>query len=1280
MTNVLSVKSKGFDSGARYLNKRISNIESTYAEGLAQVGSRGFVLNDSTFSVLDHNGREVFKASPDGVWVTGHDGKKLMSVDENGLAITGVFSAFDAAGSEVFYAGPDGVRLKVQAGIYATPEEVLAAQQAADAAKAGAEAAQAAVDANKQAIDDARAELEQSSQEALMAVRDAQAAADRAANRVTTFYASAEPPEAVAGNLWIDTSTTPNTLKRFDGSEWVNVTDEVLAKALVAAGDAMAAADSKVRTFAQDSAPTELTATDVGDLWVDTDDGNKMYRWSGKDWVAIQDAAIAAASEAAANAVQAAQDAATVAGVKGEVILSAEEPLVQQRLPQNLWIDTDEGNTPKMWNGSSWVAVADESVIEAANKAAAAQKAADDAMAKALEPADEIAIPKPGTTTPYITGDPTKGLNVNNEGNVEVFHAGLDGTRILGTFTAKDPQGNEIFYAGPDGVRMKTQADIMVSPEEFKAFKEAQFAQATASSDLIINGSGTLKNNTNFSGGTWNGTDVPTGSVGSFYTKSANQAFYADGLIAYNPLKAYRFSWQMRQTSTSTTAKAYGFIAPYDAEGLLIGPEHYMRHPNTITSLAQDLKPGDTVIKLKNAAEWFGSSVKPSGTNTYSRRIIFWNYRDGNGKLWGIDTYSRNVSPADFWADGAVDLATNTITLRNPFPSTWGTIPAGVVVANGASGGSFIYTPSLGNGVVPTSWTSYGDTLPANPKRPGIGKSASWGEIPPGTAQIKVGWLVNRVTDGSNSIHAIAGASFSDAVAAQAAAAQAEWLANQPADDILIKNGAQTIVEGNSVGGLNAYSTGNVEVFHAGLDGVRMTGSLTSKDSAGNVIFSAGPGGAYFNGDISSVGPNGGITIKQSLYGSSMQGIRLSNSTNPEHWADWKVFRDRTNILAPKWWGGSIAMPPSSTAMTSGSASTGIGSGGWVRGEMYLSAHRIGMDIVRTGTIGGRDSYGTPVFFDLTTEEASPQSHIHTDNKLSISSYAELRAGYYRSYDRKNQSLITLGEGKSGMWVYGQETLTDPIMRASLIMDLDSVRIGHYRVGNGNLGSFLKLGDGISSIYAYNTEGKELGYFHAEYDGTWVKAVNSMFINSGGSSELIAGGQYTAYSAGNMSLTSGNGSLYFKSKDAIDFSTGGGYVGFKMSKRSNNFGLYSFNNIPSTTYAGNCFIDSNNSLYVGTSARKYKRDIRDLERDPSDVLNLRPRSWIDWLEEDDEDPQRIFGFVAEEVRDAGFGELITYDIDGEVRGLMYDRVPALHQLVLIEMEKRIRALEERTAQ
>lgn len=88
----------------------------------------------------------------------------------------------------------------------------------------------------------------------------------------------------------------------------------------------------------------------------------------------------------------AAEEAATAAGNKGEVIFSNVAPSVEKRLPQNLWIDTSEDlNTPKRWAGGAWLVVTDFAAKAAQQVADLAQQAADDAIRDA-KAADNKAI------------------------------------------------------------------------------------------------------------------------------------------------------------------------------------------------------------------------------------------------------------------------------------------------------------------------------------------------------------------------------------------------------------------------------------------------------------------------------------------------------------------------------------------------------------------------------------------------------------------------------------------------------------------------------------------------------------------------------------------------------------------------------------------------------------------------------------------------------------------------------------------------------------------------
>ncbi|MDM1718030.1 TipJ family phage tail tip protein [Acinetobacter towneri] len=105
----------------------------------------------------------------------------------------------------------------------------------------------------------------------------------------------------------------------------------------------------------------------------------------------VQSATVAA-QNTANTAQQAAEAAATAAGNKGEVIFGSTTPTAEKRLSQNLWIDTTGGlNTPKRWNGSTWVAVTDKAATDAAAAASAAQATATEALNKANTATQNIA-------------------------------------------------------------------------------------------------------------------------------------------------------------------------------------------------------------------------------------------------------------------------------------------------------------------------------------------------------------------------------------------------------------------------------------------------------------------------------------------------------------------------------------------------------------------------------------------------------------------------------------------------------------------------------------------------------------------------------------------------------------------------------------------------------------------------------------------------------------------------------------------------------------------------
>ena len=93
-----------------------------------------------------------------------------------------------------------------------------------------------------------------------------------------------------------------------------------------------------------------------------------------------------------------------------------------------------------------------------------------------------------------------------------------------------------------------------------------------------------------------------------------------------------------------------------------------------------------------------------------------------------------------------------------------------------------------------------------------------------------------------------------------------------------------------------------------------------------------------------------------------------------------------------------------------------------------------------------------------------------------------------------------------------------------------------------------------------------------------------------------------------------------------------------------------------------------------TSALKYKQDIRDLE--DIDIDKFRPIRYKSKSDIDDQTKDH-FGFIADEVHDAGITELVSYGDDNEVEGFQYERMTAVLVKTLQEQKKTIASLEAR---
>lgn len=139
-------------------------------------------------------------------------------------------------------------------------------------------------------------------QEAFEIASTSQGTADE---KIDTFFQSTQPSGSL-GDLWVN-SGNGNRLYRYNGSTWESVQDTGISEALTSASNAQSVADGKITSFYQTSAPTNSMSE--GDLWIDTDDGYKLYRYNGASWINIQDSKIATAIATASTAQSVANSA-----------------------------------------------------------------------------------------------------------------------------------------------------------------------------------------------------------------------------------------------------------------------------------------------------------------------------------------------------------------------------------------------------------------------------------------------------------------------------------------------------------------------------------------------------------------------------------------------------------------------------------------------------------------------------------------------------------------------------------------------------------------------------------------------------------------------------------------------------------------------------------------------------------------------------------------------------------------------------------------------------------
>lgn len=270
-------------------------------------------------------------------------------------------------------------------------------------------------------------------------------------------------------------------------------------------------------------------------------------------------------------------------------------------------------------------------------------------------------------TTEYqkliVTVKINSSLSANRNNNFHIFISEKTFPFTISIHSLKIEKGNKA-------------TDWTPAPEDIES-DISNNVNSIRANNMILNGLGSLKNNLNFSGLTFDGTQVYKGSPSFKYTGTNKEITLGDELIQIDPNKQYKFNINVRGASAQ---KLYLGFDEYDIDGKYIRSTTQMGFKNSTTTLAKDLKPGDTIVYLTSAAGWNVSSTSP----IHQLGLIFWNYKDSTGYQYPEGVYSQNYI-LDAYLYSGVDKSNNTITLKKAW--TGATYPAGTKVSQSSLNG-----------------------------------------------------------------------------------------------------------------------------------------------------------------------------------------------------------------------------------------------------------------------------------------------------------------------------------------------------------------------------------------------------------------------------------------------------------------------------------------------------------------------------------------------------------------------------------------------------------------
>jgi len=176
-------------------------------------------------------------------------------------------------------------------------------------------------------------------------------------------------------------------------------------------------------------------------------------------------------------------------------------------------------------------------------------------------------------------------------------------------------------------------------------------------------------------------------------------------------------------------------------------------------------------------------------------------------------------------------------------------------------------------------------------------------------------------------------------------------------------------------------------------------------------------------------------------------------------------------------------------------------------------------------------------------------------------------------------------------------------------------------------------------------------------NGSYIAATpnGAQMVQSGGGGAVTVGAAQADMGAGAVAVIVNSGGSWSIGRAGAKISGAAGAAGVVVDGYLIASSYVRSQGAPSTTSAANVFIDASGTFNRVTSAARFKVDPQPMDL-PDSLLDVPVKDWWDKAEvARGEQIRRVPGVIAEEVEAAGGEAFVTYDEDGTVQGVAYDR-------------------------